>query len=1156
MIATAFGWQFSSYLFGESKTYAAEPSAQHLLCDARELSSSLQIPLPECYILADFYEATDGDNWYNTQNNNASWFQNPWTICSWGWYGINSCYYDGMLGKYSIQSLTFPRSRQGNNLNGYIPSSLYSLPRLDSIHITRNPNLVVNLDDMTQSPYAANFVHINVHNNILNGNINNFINMPDLRYLDISCYTDANLDDCTATGDTSFVLSLPRLEALRVGGHAGVVVNLSHLENSPLLTQVYALDSYVEWDLSSLTWATGMQTLDISCWNKMEWLCNVTGNLDALQNMTNLEYLSLDALLNIEGTLDVLYDKVQLRQIDLSHNKVTGTIWAGIGNLTKLDALDLDDNLLEWTLPEEMYNLVLVTRLNLNDNGLVWSLLDFRMFPRLESLNIGSTSMDYSNVWDMLVPEQNPLCVVAAWPWPNPCAPRNSRLKQLSVNSANIQWSLPDVWHLFPDLIELNLQFNKITGPFPPSFEALTNLSEFQIRFNNLDGDIPPYLAAMQLDEGKFAIEANCLNTDVTDPDLLALLTENSPGWNNQLNCRANIKISTETENSSLAAGQCAPYTIHYENLGPQQAINLTIGQAFGDNITASGSVPPYEEWLVGREYGTANDPCYIQATQFGTWPYFAAYEDLLINDSQYDFASIYDLALVLGWFLGGDQFTGAQGTTEFAYVLDNFCPFVFGTSDHYLCLLLFWMDLKEIDDPSCGYGGEPWYVRDLSTVPAGGSGSIQLQICNESEQIEVLSCSDINVDTISENENEEQCSITVESWYCGDDTIDEGEQCDDGNTTSEDGCSATCQNELPEEPQASCWDGIVNLPGEQCDNGSGNNIQPNIPQPVYGQSGTVSYCSNSCITQTISYNGWYCGDNIVNGPEQCDGSNNCNNLCAIIVPPTPTPYCGDDIVNGLEQCDGTANCNANCTLKSSWSRDRQPNITIDYCPDGDFSPSYYDNDCGNAPIIPQHGSADDEWNNLIDSSAEFSKEVARITKSMQCNIRNELVQAYVFAFDLKVTTVNNICNANLEGEVTREAFAKFITTYAMTVLGKKPDTTRKCVFGDMSKTTAEMQTFARLSCESEIMGLKRTGEPDSMFRPKDFMTRAEIFTALNRLVNGNQDNSATGLRYAKHMNRLAQQKIVLDTTHPERKTLRGEVLLMLMRAYTVIKNR
>ncbi len=90
-----------------------------------------------------------------------------------------------------------------------------------------------------------------------------------------------------------------------------------------------------------------MQTLDVSCWNQIQGLCNVTGNLDALQNMTDLEYLSLDALLNIEGTLDVLYDKVQLRQIDLSHNKITGTIGAGIGNLTLLDALDLDDNLLE-----------------------------------------------------------------------------------------------------------------------------------------------------------------------------------------------------------------------------------------------------------------------------------------------------------------------------------------------------------------------------------------------------------------------------------------------------------------------------------------------------------------------------------------------------------------------------------------------------------------------------------------------------------------------------------------------------------------------------------------------------------------------------------------------------------------------------------------
>ena len=321
------------------------------------------------------------------------------------------------------------------------------------------------------------------------------------------------------------------------------------------------------------------------------------------------------------------------------------------------------------------------------------------------------------------------------------------------------------------------------------------------------------------------------------------------------------------------------------------------------------------------------------------------------------------------------------------------------------------------------------------------------------------------------------------------------------------------------------CGDGIRDLPGEQCDNGPGNGQVPPLGQyPPYGASWSISYCTQQCTNAIISYQWWYCGDNTVNGPEQCDG---------------------------------TTNCNSNCTLKSSWSRDRQPNITIDYCPDWDFSPSYYDNDCGTGPKKPQHGSADDneEKTHLIDNNIEFNKEVAKVTKAMQCNIRNELVQAYTFAFDLRITTVNNICNANLQWDITREEFAKFISTYAIAVLGKKPDTTRRCVFNDISTTTTEMQTFARISCELGIMGLKQNGDPDSTFRPKDSVPRTEVFTALNRLVNGDIDNSVTGVRYIKHMNRLLQQRVIFDTTSPQRKALRWDILLMLMRAYTVIKN-
>jgi cysteine-rich repeat protein len=52
----------------------------------------------------------------------------------------------------------------------------------------------------------------------------------------------------------------------------------------------------------------------------------------------------------------------------------------------------------------------------------------------------------------------------------------------------------------------------------------------------------------------------------------------------------------------------------------------------------------------------------------------------------------------------------------------------------------------------------------------------------------------------------------------CGNGAIELGEQCDDGNTTGCDGCSATCRPE-------GCGDGVVNC-GEQCDDGPLNGTE------------------------------------------------------------------------------------------------------------------------------------------------------------------------------------------------------------------------------------------------------------------------------------------------------------------------------------------
>ena len=131
----------------------------------------------------------------------------------------------------------------------------------------------------------------------------------------------------------------------------------------------------------------------------------------------------------------------------------------------------------------------------------------------------------------------------------------------------------------------------------------------------------------------------------------------------------------------------------------------------------------------------------------------------------------------------------------------------------------------------------------------------------------------------------------------CGDNHLDAGEQCDDGNTNNTDGCTNTC--ELPK-----CGDGILgNTPGETCE-------PPGTPAGAHNNP-----CRGDCTV---------CGDSVVNDGEQCDDGNTnntdtCANNCTI------TARCGDSIVGNTpgETCDppGTpagANgntCRGNCTV-------------------------------------------------------------------------------------------------------------------------------------------------------------------------------------------------------------------------------------------------
>ena len=157
----------------------------------------------------------------------------------------------------------------------------------------------------------------------------------------------------------------------------------------------------------------------------------------------------------------------------------------------------------------------------------------------------------------------------------------------------------------------------------------------------------------------------------------------------------------------------------------------------------------------------------------------------------------------------------------------------------------------------------------------------------------------------------------------CGNSLIDtsEGENCDDGNTVSGDGCNRICQTEAN-------WD--CRVPGQKCENLAkcGNSILTSDEVCDDGNTVSGDGCSANCKTVE---SGWQCrvpgkpcspacGDGVITAGEICDDGNTasgdgCSAICKLemgfkctgssggksLCSPT---VCGDGKREGAEGCD------------------------------------------------------------------------------------------------------------------------------------------------------------------------------------------------------------------------------------------------------------
>lgn len=199
---------------------------------------------------------------------------------------------------------------------------------------------------------------------------------------------------------------------------------------------------------------------------------------------------------------------------------------------------------------------------------------------------------------------------------------------------------------------------------------------------------------------------------------------------------------------------------------------------------------------------------------------------------------------------------------------------------------------------------------------PGCGDGKINLagEECDDGNSISGDGCSGI-----CKVEPHSTCPTPgmpcVSDIVCGDGRLDPGEACDDGNTVADDGCAAKCNLvekgfscRTPGKPCTRvyvCGNGIVD-PNEGCDDGgkaAGDGCDASCRIEVgFKCDGAPSKCSAT-----------KCGDGKTEGAESCDDGNavpfdGCSPTCQAEPVCTTgaacTSRCGDGIMLGAEECD------------------------------------------------------------------------------------------------------------------------------------------------------------------------------------------------------------------------------------------------------------
>ncbi len=399
-----------------------------------------QVSSEERQALIDFYNATNGDNWKNTTENNQPWLVNDPNSLVTDWYGVNvtngkvtklDMFKNNLTGTLPVTIGVFTEMNQlvlsSNDIGGALPDSLIQLTKLRSLHLSGNE--FIGPIPILKILNATAITHLYFDRNNFSGVI-----PPQIGQLSNLMFVNLGYNELTGSIPIEFS-QLKKISSLYFSGNqlsGAIPPQLSEMTN-----------------LRTLTFTDN----------------NFTGTIPPeLGNLTTLGSLSF-AGNQLTGTIPPeLGQLTNLYALSLNGNQLTGTIPPELGQLTKVVRLYMTSNDLTGSIPSEFDKLVALENLQLGDNQLSGSIPPgLGVLPKLKSIGLRNNQLTGN-----IPAEFGEL----------------TTLEHAHLHNNNFTGVIPDSFSGLTSLKALYLYGNALSGKVPGAISTLPNLTAFGISGN------------------------------------------------------------------------------------------------------------------------------------------------------------------------------------------------------------------------------------------------------------------------------------------------------------------------------------------------------------------------------------------------------------------------------------------------------------------------------------------------------------------------------------------------------------------------------------------------------------------------------------------------------------------------------------------------